>query len=303
VAEGVCFGYRVRSPLSFAYLRDARGDEPCLDVEVADRDDPGPEGTPARVWRPRPGHPFHARLFAEPDGWRMWIDGTGSYWIDPSAPRVEVPPDAPPIPREERLWGIPAVLCFLARGDHSIHAAAVEVGGSAIVIAAPGRFGKTTLASAFTGAGHRLLAEDSTCLRIGDDGTSVVPGPAMLRVRRDSFERLTLPGTTVLAQDEERVHLATEQATRGDGTPVPLRHVILLRTSEDDEIRLERVPAEAVIPDVWTLSFNVPTDEGRTQCFENATRLAATIPVWNLSRPLRYELLDDVMDAIVAGGT
>ena len=57
------------------------------------------------------------------------------------------------------------MLCFRARGDTALHAAAVEVDGQAVVLGAPGTFGKTTLAAAFHAAGHRLLSEDTTCIR------------------------------------------------------------------------------------------------------------------------------------------
>ena len=67
--------------------------------------------------------------------------------------------------REARLFGLPAALCFMTRGDVAVHAAAVDVDGSALLLAAPGRFGKTTLAAAFAGEGFRLLAEDTACYR------------------------------------------------------------------------------------------------------------------------------------------
>ena len=81
----------------------------------------------------------------------FWVDGLGTYDVRPGGalPRIVVPAGADPIGREERLWGIPAVLCFLARGDHSLHAGSVDLGGRAVAFGAPGRFGKTTLAAAF----------------------------------------------------------------------------------------------------------------------------------------------------------
>ncbi len=293
MAHDVCFGYEVRSGLAFEYLREG-GATDVLEVAETRRDDAGAAGEPFREWLPRPGRPFAARLFGEDGGWRLWVADMGSFHIDPAAGSIEVPRGAPPLLREERLWGIPTVLCFLSRGDHSLHAASVERDGRAIVVGAPGRFGKTTLAAALVGAGYRLLSEDSTCLRWSPNEVVVVPGPAMLRVRQDPDRPVDVPGGRVL-QVDERVHLAIEPQLRGTGDPVPADAIVLLREAEDGQPRLERVAPEEAIPDLWALSFSTPTDEDRTRCFDGVTQLAARMPIWNLHRPLRYDMLGAVV--------
>jgi hypothetical protein len=295
MAYDVCFGYELRSELAFEYLREG-GATNVLEVLETRRDDPGETGEPLREWLPRPERPFTARLFREDYGWRLWVADIGSYHIDPIAGSIEVPRGAPSLVREERLWGIPTVLCFLSRGDHSLHAASVEQGGRAIVVGAPGRFGKTTLAAALVGAGYRLLSEDSTCLRTSDD-VDVVPGPAMLRVRRDPDRPVDVPGGRVL-QVDERVHLAIAPELRGTGDPVPVDAIVLLREATDGQPRLEPVAPEEAIPDIWALSFSTPTDEDRRRCFDGVTQLAARVPIWNLYRPLRYDVLDAVIQEI-----
>lgn len=296
MAYNVCFGYEVRSDLAFEYLREG-GATDVLDVVETRREDPGEAGDPLREWLPRPDRPFTARLFSEDGWWRLWVADIGSFHIDAAAGAIEVPRASAPLLREERLWGIPTVLCFLSRGDHSLHAASLETGGRAIAVGAPGRFGKTTLAAALVGAGYRLLSEDSTCVSFSIQGVSVVPGPAMLRVRRDPSRSVDVPGARIL-QVDERIHLAMERERRGDGGPVPLDAIVLLREAGDDRPRLERVPPEEAIPDLWALSFSTPTDEDRRRCFDGVTRLAATVPIWNLHRALRYDALDEVVRAL-----
>jgi len=296
MAYDVCFGYELRSDLAFEYLREG-GATGVLEVAETRRIDAGKSGEPVREWLPRPDRPFTARLFREDHRWRLWVTDIGSFHIDPVACSIEVPRDAPPLLREERLWGIPTVLCFLSRGDHSLHAASVESGGRAVVFGAPGRFGKTTLAAALVGAGYRLLSEDSTCLRLSAEDVAVVPGPAMLRVRRDPDRPPEVPGGRVL-QVDERVHLAIEPTLRGTGDPVPVDAIVLLREANAENPRLERVPAEEAIPDLWALSFSTPTDEDRRRCFDGVTQLAARVPIWNLHRPLRYDALDAVIQEL-----
>ena len=135
------------------------------------------------------------------------------------AGRVEVPADGG-LRTEERLWGIPALFCFRARGDLPLHAAAVETEGGAVPVAAPRTYGKTTMAAAFHRAGAGSWPR--TPRASGWDGAAaIVPGPAMLRVRLDVAERLDLPRARLLGEDAERAHYALDAP--GDCEPVPLR--------------------------------------------------------------------------------
>jgi hypothetical protein len=120
----------------------------------------------------------------------------------------------------------------------------------------------------------------------------------MLRVRRDSFERLDVPDAAVVGEDPDRIHLAIAGARRGTADPLPVAAIVLLR--EADEVRLERLAPERAIPELWALAFKLPTDEDRTRCFDAVVRLAGSIPVWNLHRPLRYGLLDRTIDEVVS---
>ena len=79
---------------------------------------------------------------------------------------------------------------------------------------------------------------------------------------------------------------------------MPLHAVVLLRKGEDG-IALERVPAADTLRDLWLLSFRLPTLEDRERCFGIA-RLAATVRISNLVRPLRLDELPRVIERIVA---
>jgi hypothetical protein len=210
---------------------------------------------------------------------------TGWFDVDPEGGSIVLPGTADVIRREERLWGVPAMLCFLARGDLPLHAAAVEVAGGAIILGAPGAFGKTTLAAAFHGAGFRVLSEDVTCVRPGVEPT-VIPGPAMLRVRPDVAEQLDIRDATRVGEPGERVHFAIDPALRGDCSPLPLRAIFLLR-SADESLRIEPVPPSEAIRDLWPLSSRFPSRRGLARCFEDLVDVASRVPVWNLYRPLR----------------
>lgn len=290
-----CYGYEVDSPLVFHYLREGRGE--VLEVGTSDAGPPPDRGNLLFEWLPRRGQPYHARLYQDGRCYSLWVQGVGWYQIDPRVPRLDLPACDDVVQREERMWGIPAALCFLARGDLPLHAAAVQVGEGAVLLAAPGRFGKTTLAAGFIQAGHRLLSEDISCIRLVP-APSVVPGPAMLRVRRDVLRYLTLDRMHVVAERPDRISLAVDRPWRGDCQPVRLLAVVLLK-GESQAPATERVPTVRSLPDLWALNFHLRDSAAQAQGFAGIAEIARSVPVWNLLRPLRVAELQATVDHIV----
>jgi len=278
-APGVCFGFEARTTVSLRYLRAGSGDP--LEIVEAAEPEPPPNGRPLREWRP-PATPLVARLYRDHARFWLWVEGGGWFGIDPERPAIQLPRRADVLRREERLWSIPSLLCFVRRGDVPLHGAAVEVDGRALLLCGPSRAGKTTLAAACLSAGHRVLTEDLGCCRLLPS-PAVLPGPAMLRVRPDVYGRFRFPGTTVVGRDDERVHLALEGDLRGDGRPVPLQAIVFLRTS--DQLRSERIRPQEALRDLWALSLKLPEDEDRARCFHGLVQLTASVPIWNFYRP------------------
>ena len=298
-ARGACYGYELRSSLPFAFLLESPPGAGLAPLEVVESDERNEDARPPLIeWTPRPGNELHARVYDDDGrGFRLWTDLEGWFRIDSSGPCISVPARADPVRREMRLWGVPAALCYLARGDFPLHAAAVDVDGRALVLAAPGGFGKTTLAAAFLSAGHRVLAEDFVCCR-PSPAPQVVPGPALLRVRRDVYDSLdVIAGVVPVVEAPERVFLSIEKARRGSAAPVPLTAVVFLREHDADPV-LEPVPMERALPDLWTLAFRLPTEADQRRCFDNIAAMAAGVSFWNLHRPLRIDLLPRVVELL-----
>jgi hypothetical protein len=291
-AASTCFGYTADSSLPLTVCRPGPGQP----LTIAESDlEPTMADPPLLEWH-EAGRPF-ARLWVDAPVFTLWIDAIGWFRIDRRGPSIVAPASSGGIRREARLWGVPAALCFMERGDLPLHAACVDIGGAGVLLAAPGRHGKTTLAAALMQAGHRLLAEDLTCVR-PRPRPAVLPGPALLRVRKDVFAELSFDAP-VVDEDDTRMYVVPDEAARGTGDAVELRAAIFLRTHEADEVRLDRVDAPGdALRDFWTLSFNLPTDEDRARCFDGIAQLAATVPIWNLTRPLTYASLPRVVHAI-----
>jgi hypothetical protein len=298
----------IRSGLPFRYLRHGPG--VALTVKEAAATDGESGGDLVMEW-PGQGASGGSRLYRQGTDFRFWIDGPGWFDVDPTLPsitapqlpsltrRAEVAPGVPEVEllawREAPMWGVPAMLCFMEQSYLPLHAASVDVGGAGLLLGAPGTFGKTTLAGAFHNAGYRLLSDDISACALPPDPV-VFPGPALLRVRRDVFDRVDFPDTESAFENPFRVGLAIDESRRGDSRPVKLRGIVLLRRPGD---KLSLTPAEPVeaIRDLLALCFRGVLDRGRA--FQEVATLVDAVPVWYLTREFDYIGLPSVVDRIV----
>jgi ABC-type multidrug transport system fused ATPase/permease subunit len=116
-------------------------------------DDPPPE-VGDLLEESRPGDGGTIRVYARPGGYHVWMDHAGWFRVDPDRPAITVPPSPHPEWREALIWGLPAAVCVIERGDLVLHTASIEVEGRALALAGPAGQGKSTLATAFLRAGH-----------------------------------------------------------------------------------------------------------------------------------------------------
>jgi hypothetical protein len=295
-----CLGFEVRSRLRFRLLRPAEG----RPLEIVDHEgvepDVGPE--PLMWWNASATNPFARRIYTCDDGYAVWHEAIGWFIVDPSRPSIAIPPTEDDLSREEQTWGLPAALCVAEGGGLALHAAAVDVGGSAILISAPGGHGKTTMAAAFLRAGHRVLADDMSSCRINPE-PSVLPGPAIIRIRRDVYGRLELPETHLVAEDDQKFHLMLSASAAGSGDPVPVAAVVFLRDASlravEDRPRIQAVATERSLPNLWTVNFTLPTRSARQRAFQKTAAFAAHVPMWDMYRPAGFDDLSGAVDLVV----
>jgi hypothetical protein len=293
-ADPAVFGFRVNTKLPLQFLRRGGGEQP---LEVVEADDVG-EGASGELlgeW-PLQGteYPTFAKLCRTPDGYEYWTSDAGLFRVDITRGRITVPRSTDALLLEQRLHGMPMILSFLARGDVSLHAAAVEIDNAAFILAAPSRYGKTTLAFAFQQARHRVLSEDLICCR--PEAGEAIPGPALLRLRPDVFDGVLPAGLHVVARRPDRVFLGFDEAARGSAAPVPIKAIVFLR--QGAEIAVEPVPAQTALKDLWRLSFRTGTEDGRADSFRSLSRLAGSIPCWNVARPMTAGSLKPTIEII-----
>ena len=287
-----CQGFTIHSDFEFQFTR-AGVSRDQISVASMLGEPPSPDQPQILDWQTELG--VVGRLYGGGRIFTFWGEGTGWFRIAPFDGTIEVPDgEIDTLRRETQLWGVPAMLAFTRRGDLSLHAAAIEIGGSAVLVAAPGQFGKTTLSVAFHTAGHRLLSEDISRVQL-DPEPMVMPGPAIVRMREDTFDGRIPPGMSIASRARGRVQLVIDEPLRGDASPVPVSAVVLLREATGDAIELERVATMDAIRDLWTLAFRLPESEDRSRAFQQVAAFADRVPVWNLSRPLTMSGLPDVV--------
>lgn len=281
-ARGACFGFQLYSDLPFSALRpDASGDVVRVFAVEQDRHR---RGKLVHEWRQKD---FLARLYFDGGVYTFAVDGIGSVEIDPRAGTICTFGIDDPVAREEIVCGVPLAVCLLHRGDLALHAAAVEIDGGAVVLAGPGTYGKTTLAAAFAGAGHRLLSEDLVCLRPGSS-PAVLPGPAALRLRHDVVGRVSVAETQHERANADRTRLTIAVGARGDSGPVPLRAILFLRDGEDPTPTSRTLSLAEAIPDLWALCLRLSAEDD-ARCFRGLVDAVSRAPIYDLHRRLRFE--------------
>jgi hypothetical protein len=291
-----CFGYSITTEIDLRFTRTgATADQ--IDVVEMRGAEPQHEEPDLLQWLTPTG--VAGRLFGGGSIFDFWAEHVGWFRIAPFDRTIEVPvgtDDA--IRREAQLWGVPSMVTFTRQGDLSLHAAAIERNGRAVLVAAPGRHGKTTLALALHAAGCRLLTEDIARVQF-QPAPAVLPGPAVVRARPDTAPTEVPAGMRMLTPHQSRVYLEIEEHLRGDSAPVPIAAIVLLRISEPPEVRLERADSAAAIRDMWALAFRIPATEDRARAFQQLADLTTAVPVYNFHRPLTFESLPDVVAQVM----
>jgi hypothetical protein len=288
-----CFGFSITSEIDLRFTRPGTSADELAVVEL--RGAPPDHDEPHLLdWTTPNG--VAGRLFGGGHIYDFWADSVGWFRIAPFDRTVEVPASDQGIRREVQLWGVPMMVTFTRLGDLSIHGAAVEHAGRAVIVAAPGMHGKTTLALALHSAGYRLLTEDISRVRFQPDPV-VMPGPAVVRMRTDALREVPL-GMTEVASSATRVNLEIDRDRRGTADPVPVAAVVLLRIGTDGGVRLERAEPMVALRDLWALAFRIPQSDDRARAFEQLGDLVRAVPVYDLTRPLTFETLPEVVSRV-----
>ncbi len=238
-------------------------------------------------------------------GMRVTRLGDGSYRIDaPGHGRFEVNEDGSRISYDrlaDARWRWHRPLCAQAlplaatlQGLELLHASAVGLDGQAVAFSAQSGGGKTSLAFALLARGASLMTDDVLALEPSDHGVLAHPGVPMANVAAEQLELLPVGmrarlGAALAVSD--KVHLEIANLAPG---PLPLGAVIFVRRSE----RIERLGIERIDPpdprDLLAATFmpHIVTPARLATQLTTCAALAATVPIFTLSAPLKVSAAD-----------
>ncbi len=272
-----------------------------MEVRELEEHELPPSGPVIQQWEMIPGRRVSVSVRAAPgETYLIEFDRLGKYWLDLKTRVLGMTPSNSPAVRELLLWSTPAALALTHRGDLGLHAAAIEVDGRALIMTAVSGSGKSTTAAAFHVAGHRVLSEDLTCVRVsGTRGPEVLPGPAVLRISEEARERLSLGSLKENYAQRSKLHLELPYSLRGSGKGVPLAGLAFLSVGEGS-FTVERVDRAEAISRLWPLTFVLAGEEGRAMCFSRLADMVNSVPIWQVTRQLDWRALPSVVERIAS---
>jgi len=246
--------------------------------------------------------------------------------------RVDPAPDAPMAVVRRLVVGPLFNYLLHQRGSLVVHASTVQIGDRAVAFVGDSGDGKSTTATAFLAAGHRVLSDDVAAIDTDDGAPTVQPGYPAVKLAPDAVEALAPSGPdsagvgpadaadadadgsadldAMDALDPVRdAHPAGGAGRRRrfhrvasdwDPTPVPLAGVYRLEDGRTPEV-LSLPPGRqcmALVEGTYTrgafgLSGAAPTN------FARCGTVADAVPVKRLRRPRRLDALPDLVDTVV----
>jgi hypothetical protein len=181
-------------------------------------------------------------------------------------------------------------------GAAVLHAAAVVIGGRALVLPAESHKGKSTLAAAFSRFGASILTDECAVIDPRSGAFVVQPGVPTVRLFPDSSSvLLAAPGGV---PDEKTAHhegltFATEAA--------PLHGIALIDWPPDDtpeRVEVVPVPGHAAAAALLELARFLPDGPARRHTSDALVELAACVPVARVTVPDDLAMLPTVCQAL-----
>jgi hypothetical protein len=230
-----------------------------------------------------------ARFIVDRAGKRIWATWTTALTVEDIA-----------------IYLLGPVMGFVLRrrGNTSLHASAICLGGHAIAFSGDAQAGKSTTAAALALRGFPVLCEDIAALREDRGGFSLQPGHPRICLWPDAVRNLLGNADALprLTPDWEKCFLALDgKQAQFAAHPQPLGIVYFFgSTDEATGPRIEELsPREALLELVQNTYMNWLLDrKQRGEEFEVLSRMVSKVPMRRIvphSDPARIDVLCDVI--------
>jgi len=236
--------------------------------------------------------------------WSEWFE----FAIDPGGTVVRYRP----LDRGERavlqnfLFSQTLSFALVRQGLEPVHAAVVDIGGSAVALLGDCGYGKSSLAAALVGSGCRLLSDDVLMAYPAGQGMIAAAGAGRIKLHADSASALLADprdGVPVNPLADKRVYRLPDDLVQR--RHLPLRACVVLpepdRRDGADRVALQPIGPANLFHELVRNTFVRPLgDRGRLRRnFASNARLASAVAGFRLSYPAGIDRLGSVGRAII----
>lgn len=195
-----------------------------------------------------------------------------------------------------RTFFLGAVIAYLChqRGVFPLHAATLQLRGRTLAIAGARGEGKSTLAFTLNQRGHLLLSDDLTVLHPAAGRVETLPAFPRLKLWRNALDAagMATDGLHRVRPGMDKFDVRPQDGF--DMTPRPLDAIIVL--AEGTETTLTKVAPTAAFGLIIKHTSRRRTSATlghQARLFTQTGQIVSSVPVYQLSRPLRFEDLPD----------
>jgi hypothetical protein len=266
----------------------------CIQLEprLAGHDAAAGENLYYRSGDEAPGVPT-LQVWTTSAGYRLeYADGT-QFILDKAGREVRVFVAAGSTPEDAATYLLGPVLGFAMRlrGITCLHASVMTVGDEAIAIAGPAGAGKSTAAAHFSTMGHAVLSDDVAALAERNGAIHVEPAYPQIRLWPDAVAMLygAAEALPPLTPTWDKRWLCLSQARAFQQNALPLGAVYVLGDHHDGtEPIIDEVSGSACLLALLANTYvgYLLNPKMRQQEFEMLSRVAATVPVRRVVRPI-----------------
>ena len=214
--------------------------------------------------------------------------------------------DLPLTSFEAYLTNFAVGTALIQQGEEPLHATVVDIGGRAVGLLGPSGAGKSTLAAVLMNRGGILVTDDMLRITFEDDAAFAQPGPYRIKLFREPADRYLSTGSSLGYWNPSGEKLILKPASTGNGRrPTRLSALYLLvappPASELDRPSLERMSGDEPFKTILSSSINTRLQSPRRlqRQFRFAERLAKNLPVFRLTYPSNFDVMDKVADCIL----
>jgi dephospho-CoA kinase len=246
----------------------------------------------------------HEALWEGADG--AWLIRTGRLArflvIRPGHVTFAMGPEATDDDARALLLRTPLALLVYLKGMLPLHASCVAIGSQTIALAGESGSGKSSVTMALLERGHHMLADDISAIDIGADGGPIVfPSWPDVELWPDVLSRY---GRDVDVLPKVRPALSKRRVSVSEqfiSEPRPLHVVVILRTHNRADARVERIAAGARFKSLSRVTWVWPLLRAggmQARHFQMVSAIERSVRIVSIARPAGRWSADELADLI-----